>query len=260
MKRKILHSALWLLIAFWFTVMMGFVNKTHDSLLCRGMLISVSDSSELSFITESAIRELISNAGFFTQGYPIEGIHTRDMEKMLEKDPYVKNAEVYTDVDGDLYVDITQRKPIVRVMPGGRNGYYIDQEGVVLPLSANYSPMVLLLTGHLDEISIQEQNGGYSIDLEKNTDNRLLMEFASYVDSDPFWSKQIVQVYRSKNGEYEIIPRVGAHQIAFGTMEDFKRKLRNLELLYEQGFAKYGWNTYDKINLKYSNQIICTKR
>ncbi len=61
-------------------------------------------------------------------------------------------------------------------------------------------------------------------------------------------------------GEYELIPRVGAHQILLGSMDQWEKKLRNLELLYEQGLSKYGWNTYQTISLKYTNQVICTKR
>jgi cell division protein FtsQ len=69
-----------------------------------------------------------------------------------------------------------------------------------------------------------------------------------------------MQIYRSQKGEYELIPRVGAHQIILGTLDDFETKLENLQLLYQQGFKQHGWNQYEKINLKYSNQIICTKR
>jgi cell division protein FtsQ len=44
-------------------------------------------------------------------------------------------------------------------------------------------------------------------------------------------------------------------------MEQWEKKLHNLELLYEQGFSAYGgWNGYSTINLKYTNQVICTKR
>ena len=87
-----------------------------------------------------------------------------------------------------------------------------------------------------------------------------LYSFARYVSAHPFWSNQIVQIYRNRMGEYELIPRVGAHQILLGSMENYEIKLRNLEALYKQGLGRYGWNTYNKINLKYSNQVICTKR
>ena len=84
--------------------------------------------------------------------------------------------------------------------------------------------------------------------------------FCTYVMGHPFWREQIVQLYVNRRGEYELIPRVGAHQILMGSMEEWELKLRNLELLYQQGFSTYGWNSYGTINLKYTNQVICTKR
>jgi cell division protein FtsQ len=87
-----------------------------------------------------------------------------------------------------------------------------------------------------------------------------IYNFCSYLDQHDFWGDQVVQIYVNKMGEYELIPRVGAHQILLGSMDQWERKLRNLELLYTQGFPRYGWNTYGIINLKYTILVICTKR
>jgi cell division protein FtsQ len=87
-----------------------------------------------------------------------------------------------------------------------------------------------------------------------------ILEFSTYLSDHPFWKAQIVQVYVDRKGEYELIPRVGAHQILMGSMDHWEQKLHNLELLYRQGFSRYGWNTYETINLKYTNQVICSKR
>ena len=87
-----------------------------------------------------------------------------------------------------------------------------------------------------------------------------IYRFSAFVTEHPFWREQIVQLYVNRQGEFELIPRVGAHQILMGSLDQWERKLKNLELLYEQGFSSYGWNTYGTINLKYTNQVICTKR
>jgi len=60
--------------------------------------------------------------------------------------------------------------------------------------------------------------------------------------------------------EFELIPRVGAHLILFGSIDNYERKFRNLKIFYEQGLNNIGWNKYEKINLKFDNQIVCTKK
>ena len=117
-----------------------------------------------------------------------------------------------------------------------------------MPLSDQFTPHIMLLSGYISG---------------KDADKQQLVEmyrFCSYVSDHPLWSDQIVQIYMNRKGECELIPRVGAHQILLGNMEMWEKKLRNLEMLYEQGFPSYGWNTYEFINLKYTNQVICTKR
>jgi cell division protein FtsQ len=229
-------------------VVLGFVSAESEEVLCNRIEVVISDTVQSRFITESNIRNMFQSAGLELQGYPLSNINIRDLESMLEKNEHIRKAEVNTDITGRMEVRIEQRVPLVRIMPRGSRGYYIDREGYKMPLSDQFTPHILLLSGYL---------------LDRDADEDELKEihnFCSYVSHHPLWSDQIVQIYRNRKGEYELIPRVGAHQILFGSLDHWEKKLRNLEMLYEQGLPVYGWNTYGTINLKYTNQVICTKR
>jgi hypothetical protein len=65
-----------------------------------------------------------------------------------------------------------------------------------------------------------------------------IYNFCKYLAEHKLWSQQVVQIYVNHQGEYELIPRVGAHQILMGSLDEWERKLRNLELLYAQGLPK----------------------
>jgi cell division protein FtsQ len=121
---------------------------------------------------------------------------------------------------------------------------------MILPLSEQYVPHISLVSGYIG--NLDEQEGAEQLEE--------IHQFFTYVSAHPFWSDQIVQLYVNRKGEYELIPRVGAHQRLMGSLIEWETKLKNLELLYRQGFSAYGWNTYGTINLKYTNQVICTKR
>jgi len=56
------------------------------------------------------------------------------------------------------------------------------------------------------------------------------------------------------------VPRVGAHMIMLGSLENYRGKLHKLMVLYREGFSRVGWNQYEWINLKYKDQVICTKK
>ncbi len=239
------------MIAAWFVVIMGFVSGEAHKVICNNIEVVLSDSLNNKFITGEDIRSIMEATGIQLQGYPLADINTRDLERELEQNPYIRNAEVSKDISGRLTVFIEQRVPLVRIMPEGKEGYYLDTDGVALPLSERFTPFIILASGNIP----YPGNDGKEVErLEE------IHRFTSYLDNHEFWKDQVEQIYVNREGEYELIPRVGAHLILLGGMDHWDRKLRNLELLYRQGFSRYGWNTYETINLKYANQVICTKR
>jgi cell division protein FtsQ len=52
---------------------------------------------------------------------------------------------------------------------------------------------------------------------------------------------------------------VGNHRILLGQIEYYRENLEKLKLFYEKGLNQMGWNQYSIINLKYKNQVVCTK-
>ncbi|MDF1574994.1 MAG: hypothetical protein P1P86_07360 [Bacteroidales bacterium] len=251
MIRRILKTGTWIGIAAWFVVILGFVASEADQVLCTRIDVVLSDTVNNRFVTETDIRDMFQSEGMELQGYPLSGINTRELESLLEKNAYIKRAEVNTDVTGRMEIRLEQRIARVRILPEGREGFYLDTEGKVLPLSKQYVPHIMLVSGSIQPPDREGEPG-------KQLDE--IHRFCTYITEHPFWSEQIVQIYVNRKGEYELIPRVGAHQILMGSMEHWDRKLRNLELLYKQGLSIYGWNNYQTINLKYTNQVICTKR
>jgi cell division protein FtsQ len=251
MIRKVALILTWLGIAAWFAVVMGFVMGESEEVLCNRIDVILQDTVNNRFVTRTDILSIVEFSGLETRGYPLSQINTRSLEHLLEENPYVKNAEVSKDVSGKLEVTVEQRVPLVRVLPYGSRGYYLDKEGRMLPLSDHFTPLIMLVTGYLPG-SVRDGRSG----------DRLseIYQFCNYLSENQFWNDQVVQIYVNVKGEYELIPRVGAHLILLGGMDQWEKKLRNLELLYEQGLSKYGWNTYQTINLKYTNQVICTKR
>ncbi len=251
MMQKVLKISTWIGIAAWFVVILGFVNGEADQVLCNRIDIRMSDTIHNRFVTQSDVRAVLEANDLNLRGYALDEINTRDLERNLEKNPYIGNAEVSKDISGRLLVTVDQREPLVRIMPRGRQGFYLDLEGKVLPVSDQFTPLILLVSGHIAYPGNDDKLGDQLLEIH---------QFSQYLSQHPLWKEQIVQVYVDRSGEYELIPRVGAHHILMGSLELWEKKLKNLELLYKQGLSRYGWNTYGTINLKYTNQVICTKR
>ncbi len=251
MIKKIAKILTWIGIAAWFVVMMGFVSGESEEVLCNRIDVILGDTLDNRFVTRSDVRNMIELAESQLQGYPLSQINTRNLERKIEENRFIKNAEVSKDISGRLSISVEQRVPLVRILPDGQRGYYLDTEGKILPLSDRFTPLIMLASGSIPDPGTSDIARGRLAEIYR---------FCEYLAEHEFWNQQVVQIYVNSRGEYELIPRVGAHQILLGSMEQWEKKLRNLELLYAQGLSRHGWNEYKTINLKYTNQVICTKR
>ena len=79
------------------------------------------------------------------------------------------------------------------------------------------------------------------------------------VMADSFLTAQVSQLYINSDNEIELSPAFGHHVIIFGDTLQTAEKLEKLKAFYIQGIPRAGWDTYRIINLKYKDQIICTK-
>ena len=263
--KKIKNILVWVFIIAYIAVSMSFVKEKRSQILCHDIKVDILDSLNNGFITVSDIEDYFHETDMNIIGAPIELINTKDLERKLRQYASVKNAEVYVTLNGDIRVEIDQRNPIVRVINKRGQSYYIDQEGTIMPLSSKYSSHVLIANGYI----VEHFEVARTRDIDCETDNenweknRLICDLyvlSKFIYEDDFWRSQIEQIYVNDDYEFELIPRVGAHIIYLGNIENYETKFRNLRAFYLQGLNVVGWNIYDKISLKFENQVICTKR
>jgi len=241
---------------------MGFVNKQQDSLLCKYLDISINQDEELYFIDNLEVAQLLSSRGDFIVNQPKHAVNVNDIEAVLNNHPAVANAEVFVTIDGVVKVKIEQRKPAIRIFNLSEESYYIDDEGKPMPLSDNYTVNVLIANGNINE-SYAARYKHHVTDTAYSKKSILdeLYAMANYINKDEFWKAQIHQIYINEDREMEIVPLVGDQKIIFGDTTAMDEKFKKLKTFYEEGLNTTGWwNKYSTINLKYKNQIVCTKK
>jgi len=77
----------------------------------------------------------------------MDNINLHDLESKLRANPFVEFAKVYADMDGVIMIEISQRQPILRVMNQFDQDFYIDKNGLKIPLSENFTARVLAVNG-----------------------------------------------------------------------------------------------------------------
>jgi len=252
--KKILVTIAWSGIVLGLLVVMGFVNHTRKQAKCSGINIDMDYSDGLFFIDENDVRNHIYKVHGDLIGEPMARINIGSMETELSKMNAVQKAEVFTDLKGNLSIEITQRKPIARIfMEDGKSGY-IDESGQWMDLSEKFTARVIVINGNLPELdkSIAAT--------EKKSNWKPLYFLTQSIRNDEFLNAQFEQIYVKKDGDIVLIPRVGRHSILLGNTEGLDNKFDKLKLFYKDGIAKVDWNKYKQIDLRYKDQVVCTKR
>lgn len=256
-----LKISLWILSVGMLAFLMGFVANQENSALCEGLEITIKrDNVNNAFVSKKEVEQSVRDMGYSIEGQYMKDFDIGHLEKVFKSKPSVRNAEVYKSIDHKLHIDIEERSPIARIFNMFGESFYIDREGKLMPLSNNYTARVLVVNGYVNipySSFFGEDNENTSFYRNKLDELYTLVDF---IQSDEFWKAQIAQIFIDKYQEVLLIPKVGNHKIVIGNVDELSEKFDKLKILYNKGLPKTGWNEYDTINLKFKNQIVCSKK
>ena len=241
---------------------LGFVERSTGSAPITALQVKVTGGEGVHFIDEAGVRRAIVESGLPVLGEPASAVDLAGIEQRLEAIPCVSAAEVYHDLNGILHLKVRQREPVLRVINADGSSFYIDAEGWTMPLSDAYTARVPVATGWLQEPGAADGPVNVLADdsLARLHRSDELHRLALFLRADPRWSSLIDQVVVAADGQLELVPIVGGQRILIGDGADLAPRFAKLRLFYQHGIAKSDWRRYARIDLRFNDQIVCTKR
>lgn len=260
--KKILIIASWILVVAGLIVALAFTEKEHKKAVCKDFVVDINYGKQENdyFITAGEITQMVYKSIDTFPGKNLNSISTKLVEEKLSKNPYVLEADVFYGLDGVIHARIIQRKAIVKVMSETFSSYYISDDGIIMPINELHSAYVLIANGYIPDVKLLLQSPEFDVKkLDKNSAIFKIYSIARYISNDEFLSAQISQLFINEKSEIELIPRIGKHIILFGSLKNMEEKFENLKIFYKKGLPYAGWNKYKLINLKFKNQVVCSK-
>ena len=259
--KKIINISAWVLFLTGIFFILSFSESKKDKTICSKVNVVIDAVNGNAFVTNEMVNTIISNSGYEVGKTPMEGVNTKDIESKLLDITSVEYVSVFKEVNGVLKVNLKQRVPVFRVFNKNGTSFYIDDKGEIMPTSQNYTARIIGINGEINEKEI------FSVNEIKQNDSLIkvshldeLFDFVTYFSKDEFLLAQFEQLYREKNGDIIVIPKVGNQKINFGDLNDFQTKIKSLKIFYKEGVNPENLNLYTEINLKYNGQIVCTKK
>ena len=244
MFKKIVSILSVLLLALYLAYsVVAMTDRHEDTRLCQGVDLHISDSLHFDLIDKEMILTVLQEHSIDPTGLPLDDINLEMLESILQLHPLVGKVQCYKTGGDMLRINIWSRVPLVRVMNNRGQDYYVDSRGDILT-QHSLAVQLPVATGYIDRRFASVE----------------LLQVVNAIDRSEFWKAQVEQINVTRDGQIELVPRVGEHLLILGTAQDIEHKLERLMNFYKNGLDNVGWNKYSSISVAYDNQVVCKKR
>lgn len=250
--KKLLLAIVWLSMAAGTLVVLVAATQNQNGKTCKDIIIEVKGINGNEYVSKKQIMQTISGGRpDLMKGQLIKTFDLSQLEALLETNLWIRNAEMFFDNNDVLHVDITEREPVARVFKLSGQSFYVDELGEQLPLTNDQIARVPVFTNFPDETT--------DAIVKDSLLQQQLKEIGQYILKHDFWMAQIDQV-NINNYEFELIPKLGSHLIAFGRGDEIEQKFNRLLLFYKKVMQKTGWNYYSNLDVRFKKQLVAVRR
>ena len=251
---KILNITAWSAIGAGILVLLVSAVQKERAERCRDVVVEFNEQQSFRMLDELEIISALfpDQQSNHPKGKQLNFADLYSLEKQLEKNPWIQNADLYFDQQHVLHIMVSQRTPVARLFTPEGNSIYMDDAFKVLPLKST------------DMISLPVFSNFYIHPAQASADDSLLMErvvgLAQYIAKDEFLMAQVEQVHINHDNSFELVTQVGDQAVLLGTRSDWDNMFVKLKSLYDHINKEEGWSKYASIDLQFKDQVVCVKR
>ena len=191
-------------------------------------------------ISEDSIQSVISEL-LVLKNINKSNIHKNNLEFELNKNQLINQSDIFIDVSGKMIVNIKQRKPIARFLD---NKNYLDVNGLIMPKSKDYSPVVPIIVG-FNKSTLQLKS---------------IYKLSHFIYEDKFLRKNITKIIIDSTGNFVLQLRKHKFKVSLGRLDKLELKVNNFKAFYIKGMKDQLLNKYSTINLQFDNQVVGVKK
>jgi cell division protein FtsQ len=228
----------------------GFSERQQDTVSVVDIIVKIDNTLENHLLDEHDIMQLMQLNTENLRGASLDKLNLKEIEKRIKSNRTISDAQLYSDLKGNLIAKATLRRPIARIVRNDGPDKYIAEDGTIMPVSNKFTARVVLLSG---AYARQLSTVGCVSKLDGGAD---LLMMLNRIGEDDFYKAQIAQLDINSKGYISILPQVGNQVIEFGKPIGLELKFKKLKIFYKEILPQMGWNKYQRVNLEYGNQIV----
>ena len=242
--KTLIKNILLLLLAGLLLTGILWARAREGNMLCQRVRVEIINSDSTQFVTEKGILTELAESGIKVVGKPMRKIDAARIEHVLGQSEYLESVECVKAQDGLLVIRASQLVPVLRVFDAENVSYYVNAAGKRMNATSTFYADVPIVQGHFTQAFPPTR----------------LLPMVQYVERDSLL-RSLVAMYtvRDSNNIF-ITPNIVGHVVNMGPVDGFENKFEKLKLFYSEVMPAKGWETYDTISVKWSHQVVATKR
>ena len=193
------------------------------------------------FVKQETVNKLLIEYNREVSSIQKVNLDLNKLEKSLNSQEMIEKSDVFVSIDGVLKAVVKQKTPIARIFDND-GSFYVDYKGNRMPLSANFTARVPLVLGEINK---------------NNNDD--LAELFRIIYDDPFLKKNIIGIEIMTDGSLKMHNRNFDYQIDFGKLNNVEHKFKNYKAFFQKAVLDSSLYKYKKIDLRFTEQVVCTK-
>jgi len=193
------------------------------------------------FISQEMVNNLLKQKFPRTSKVLVDDLDLNRLEEELLQNEMIEKAHVFLDVHGVLHAEVQQKTAVARVLEN-QSSYYIDTKGSKMPLSNEFSAHVPVVVGKISSEYIEH----FTKLLEK-------------ISQDEFLKNTITGIQILSDQSVLLTVRDYDYKIEFGKLVEIDKKFENYKAFVHYSQTDTLIDKYTKVNLRFTEQVICTK-
>ncbi|MFM1794620.1 MAG: hypothetical protein RL642_1005 [Bacteroidota bacterium] len=252
--KKVFTILLWISIGSGITVLLiSAVNKEQKN-ICKEVVVEFNDDLPFRMLDEDEILFTLWPAAKKSNpvGKSVYSVDLYALEKQLEKNPWIRDADLYFDQLKKLHLRVEQRNPVARLFTPAGNSFFIDDQYTLLPVKL------------ADAVSLPVFTNYTQLSGAPSAADTLLMKrivsLSNFINQDSLWMAQIEQININPDLTFEVMTQMGDQVVHLGLRSDWAKMFSKLRVLYKRISEEGNWSKYAQIDLQYKDQAVCIKR
>jgi len=211
-------------------------NSINSKRNINDIIVDFESNNNL-FITKDSILKLLPSS-FLNK----KSVDINYLESLVNSNGFIKNADAYVSIEGDLIIKVEQKNPIGRIISDDAS-FYIDDESKIMTTSKIHSSRVPVIFNYSESFSYDKIYG-----------------MCDLIDSDEFLKKNITRINFLKNNYITLNFRDYDFDLVIGEYKNLKKKVKNFKAFYHAAIDNESIDKYSKINLQFENQVVCSNK